>query len=55
MALAVKFDVGKFKPPEVIFLTLSHKLFDSFRVFHKDWVIAGDENVPNNFRWLSIF
>ena len=33
MALAVKFDVGKFKPPEVIGLTFSHKLFEDFACF----------------------
>jgi len=27
LGLALKFNVGKFKPPEVIGLTLSHKLF----------------------------
>jgi len=35
MALSVKFDVGKFKPPEVIVLTLSHKLFEDFACFIK--------------------
>ena len=35
MALAVKFDVGKFKPSEVIVLTLSHKLFAVFACFIK--------------------
>jgi len=35
MALAVKFDVGKFKPPVVIGLTLSHKLFAAFVCFIK--------------------
>jgi len=35
MALVVKFDVGKFKPPEIIGLTLSHKMFAAFVCFIK--------------------
>jgi len=48
MALAVKFEVGKFKPPEVIGLTLSHKLFAAFACFIN--IGCGDENMRNNFR-----
>jgi len=35
MAVAVKLDVGKFKPPEVVVLTLSHKLLAAFACFIK--------------------